>query len=71
MNFIKLFGKIIFLLFTIFYLIIPLIWVLYYKINRPTYKSLNDSETLILAIITIACIIINYMFIKNYISDKK
>jgi hypothetical protein len=71
MNFIKLFGKIIFLLFTIFYLIIPLILVLNYKINRPTYKNLNDSDTLILAIITFACIIINYIFIKNYISSKK
>lgn len=70
MNTLKLIGKIIFLLFTIFYLIIPFFLIIETKINKPSFKNLNTSWTIILGIITFISIILNIIFFKPYFKKK-
>lgn len=70
MNTLKLIGKIIFLLFTIFYLIIPFFLIIETKINKPSFKNLNTSWTIILGIITFISIILNIIFFKPYFKNK-
>jgi hypothetical protein len=70
MNHLKLIGKIIFLLFTFFYLIIPLFLIIETKINNPSFKNLNTSWTIILGIITFISIILNVIFFKPYFKKK-
>jgi hypothetical protein len=67
MNSLKLIGKILFLLFTIFYTLIPFIIVLETKINKPHFKNLNNTEFLLLGIVLIVFIIINInMFYPSF-----
>ena len=70
MNPLKLIGKIIFLLFTILYLIVPLFLIIETKINKPSFKNLNTSWTIILGIITFISIILNVIFFKPYFKKK-
>lgn len=70
MNTLKLIGKIIFLLFNIFYLIIPFFLIIETKINKPSFKNLNTFWTIILGIITFISIILNIIFFKPYFKNK-
>ena len=70
MNSLKFIGKIIFLLFTIIYMIIPLCIVIYMKINNPSFKNLNTTETIIYIVFTILFIILNFVFFKSYFIKK-
>jgi amino acid transporter len=70
MNTLKLIGKIIFLFFTIIYMILPLCLIIYTKIKQPNFKNLDDSSTIILGIITLICVVINFMLFKSYFKNK-
>lgn len=66
MNSLKLIGKILFLLFTIFYTLIPFIMVLEAKINRPNFKNLNNEGIIFLGIILLVFIILNIRLLNPY-----
>ena len=66
MNSLKLIGKILFLLFTIFYTLIPFIMVLEAKINRPNFKNLNNEGIIFLGIILLVFIILNIKLLNPY-----
>lgn len=66
MNTLKLIGKILFLLFTIFYVFVPFILVLETKINRPNFKNLNNQGIILLGIVLIIFLIINIKLFSPY-----
>jgi hypothetical protein len=66
MNSLKIIGKILFLLFAIFYIFIPFILVLETKINRPNFKNLNNNEFILLGVILLIFILINIRLFYPY-----
>lgn len=70
MNTLKIIGKIIFLLFTI-YLIIPFSMALYMKINEPHFKNLNPKEFIILGIVLLVFVFINFKLFSPTSKNRK
>jgi hypothetical protein len=70
MKSLKLIGKIIFLLFSIFYLLVPFVFVIITKINQPYLKNLNNKEIISLGFILLISILINIKLFLNYFKKK-
>jgi hypothetical protein len=70
MKTLNLFGKIIFLLFSIFYLLVPFIYVIITKINHPNFKHLNNIEIIHLGFIVVVSILINIKLITPFFKIK-
>lgn len=66
MNNLKLLGKILFLLFSFFYILVPFIIVLETKINKPHFKNLNDKEFALLGIVLLVFTFINIKLFCPY-----
>jgi|GEM_PF-7072848 len=70
MKSLKLIGKIIFLLFSIIYLLIPFIFVITTKINQPHLKNLKNKEIIYLGFILLISILINIKLFLPYFKKK-
>lgn len=70
METLKFIGKIIFLLFSIIYLLVPFIFVLVTKINQPHLKNLNNQGILLLGFILLVSILINIKLFLPYYKKK-
>jgi hypothetical protein len=70
MKTLKLIGKIFFLLFTILYLLVPFFLVIKTKIEKPNFKNLDDTNTILLGIILLIFIVLNFKMFKPYFSKK-
>ena len=70
MNTLKLIGKIIFLIFTI-YLLVPYSMSLVMKIEEPHLKNLNTKEFFIYGILLLGFIVINIKLFFSYFKNKK
>lgn len=66
MTTLKLAGKILFLLFTIFYAFVPFFIVVETKINKPNFKNLNDKGFALLGIVLLVFIFINIKLFYPY-----
>ena len=66
MNSIKHLGKILFLLFTIFYVAVPFFIVLETKINKPHFKNLNNQGIIFLGTLLVVFILINVKLFLPY-----
>jgi hypothetical protein len=62
----KLIGKILFLLFTIIYLLVPFFYIIKTKIEKPNFKNLDTTSTIFLGIILLVFILINFRMFKTY-----
>ncbi|MFI0490558.1 hypothetical protein [Flavobacterium sp.] len=70
MNTLKLIGKIILWIFTI-YLIVPYSMALIMKIEEPHIKNLNTKEFIIYGILLLGLVFINYKLFSSNLKDKK
>lgn len=71
MNKLKLIAKILFLLFSVFYTLVPFIIVLETKINKPKFKNLNDKDFVLLGIILLVFIFINIKLFYPYFKKNQ
>ncbi|SHG18636.1 hypothetical protein SAMN05443549_102349 [Flavobacterium fluvii] len=70
MNTLKLIGKIILWIFTVF-LIIPYSMALFMKFEEPHSKNLNTKEFIIFGIILLVLLFINHKLFSPYFKNKK